>query len=138
MCGELALEGNRTTSMSRCWRRTASWLAKLAKAKTEDQAEAERWKIRFYAHDFPPYPSMEVDREMVAFNVWRRWLAPAVLKDRVWTECFAEHATKFAENAEAQAERAATFRFHNWLHEGPAAGLGRQHKLSRVATGWIT
>ena len=42
MCGELALECSRTTTVSRCWRRTASWLAKLAKAKTEDQAEVER------------------------------------------------------------------------------------------------
>ena len=55
----------------------------------------------------------------------------------MWVECFTEHALKIAANAEAQADHASTSTFLNWLHEGPAAGLGRQHKLSRVATGWI-
>ena len=55
----------------------------------------------------------------------------------MWVECFAAHALKFAEAAEAEADRASTARFLSWLHEAPAAGLGRQHKLSRVATGWI-
>ena len=76
--------------------------------------------------------------EIVAFSVWRRWLTPTLLRNNVWTECFAKHAANIDENAETQAERASTARFYNWLHEGPAAGLGRQHKLSRVAIGWIT
>ena len=54
-----------------------------------------------------------------------------------WTKCFAEHAVKFAERAEEQAHHAASARFLDWLNEGPAAGLGQQHKLSRTATGWI-
>ena len=44
---------------------------------------------------------------------------------------------KFAERAEDQANRAANMRFLDWLNEGPASGLGKQHKLSRTATGWI-
>ena len=55
----------------------------------------------------------------------------------MWVECSATHALRFAEAAEAEADRASTARFLSWLHEGPAAGLGRQHKLPRVATGWI-
>ena len=70
-------------------------------------------KIRFYAHDFPPYPTPDVYREIVAFKLWREWLTPRVLKDKVWTDCFAKHATRIAENAEAQADRASTARFLN-------------------------
>ena len=36
--------------------------------------------------------------------------------------------------AEAAAARVA---FKSWLHEGPAAGLGRQHRFTRVSTGWV-
>jgi len=61
-----------------------------------------------------------------------------VLRDPIWVSCFAEHATKIAEQAEEQANRAATNNFMAWLSDGPAAGLGRHHKLSRAATGWIT
>ena len=137
LCGAVALEGNRSTCISRCWRRTADWLNKLANAKTSDQAATEQWKIRFYAHDFPPYPTPEVYKEMVAFKVWRDFLTPAIIGNKIWVNCFAASALKIAEAAEAQADHASTARFLNWLHEGPAAGLGRQHKLSRVATGWI-
>ena len=89
LCGEVASEGNRTTSISRCWRRTANWLAKFAAAKTEEQADPERWKIRLYAHDFPPFPNLSTYREVVAFKVWREWLTPAVLRRKVWVKCFA-------------------------------------------------
>ena len=58
-------------------------------------------------------------------------------RQKVWVKCFAEHAAKIAERAESQADNASTAQFLSWLHEGPATGPGRQHKLSRVATGWI-
>ena len=58
LCGAVAVEGNRSTCVSRCWRRTANWLGKLAAANTPEQAEAERWKIRYYVHDFPPFPRL--------------------------------------------------------------------------------
>ena len=31
----------------------------------------------------------------------------------------------------------ATAAFRAWLHDGPAAGLGRQHRFTRTSTGWI-
>ena len=32
---------------------------------------------------------------------------------------------------------AASAAFRSWLHDGPAAGLGRQHRFTRIATGWV-
>ena len=32
---------------------------------------------------------------------------------------------------------ASRIRWLNWMQEGPARGLGRQHRMSRCATGWI-
>ena len=86
---------------------------KLAKAKTNEQAESERWKIRFYKHDYPPSPTKETYREIVAFKTWRAFLTPAALKENAWTQCFAADATRIAERAEAQADQASTTRFLN-------------------------
>ena len=38
-------------------------------------------------------------------------------------------------NRRYQSEALASWR--NWLTEGPACGLRRQHKVSRTADGWI-
>ena len=45
--------------------------------------------------------------------------------------------SKIAEAAKEYDARQSTRRWLNWLREGPAAGLGRQHHMSRVAGGWI-
>ena len=131
LCGKTSTDACKSTCISRCWRRTALWLSKAAKAKTPEARKAEGWKIRFYVHDFPPYPTLPIFREIVAFNTWRTYLTHDVLANPVWTKCFADHAVNFAERAEDQAHHAANARFLDWLNEGPAAGLGKQ--VSSVA-----
>ncbi|HUU62073.1 MAG TPA: reverse transcriptase domain-containing protein, partial [Acidimicrobiia bacterium] len=54
-----------------------------------------------------------------------------------WVVMLRRVATVEADKAEAAADIKAAKAWHDWLHEGPAAGLGRQHKMSRSATGWI-
>ena len=66
LCGEVSVDACKSTCISRCWRRTAAWLTRAAKAKTDDEANAEHWKIRFYEHDFPPFPSLHIFREIAA------------------------------------------------------------------------
>ena len=46
-------------------------------------------------------------------------------------------AAKIADRLEEEASHRAHLKFVAWTQSGPAAGLRRQHKLSRVATGWI-
>jgi hypothetical protein len=45
-------------------------------------------------------------------------------------------AAKEAEAADHHAAKMATEKFTNWINEGPANGLRRQHLFSRCATGW--
>ena len=112
-------------------------LAKAAKANTAEEAESECWTIRCYEHGFPPYPALEIFREITAFKTWRTHITPTILRNNIWAGCFAEHAMKFTERAEDQTNRASSIRFLDWLNEGPAAGLGKHHQLSRTATGWM-
>lgn len=47
------------------------------------------------------------------------------------------NAEKEAEKLETEAATRAQANYTNWLKEGPGQGIGRQHKMSRVAGGWI-
>ena len=38
---------------------------------------------------------------------------------------------------EVAAQKMSLMAWTKWIHEGPAAGLRRQHRFSRVADGWI-
>ena len=53
------------------------------------------------------------------------------------THALRQIAAKTADRLEEEASRRAHLKLVKWMQEGPAAGLGRQHKMSRVATGWI-
>ena len=46
-------------------------------------------------------------------------------------------AAGVAKRAASYDERRAAADWHSWLREGPGQGLGRQHRISRVATGWV-
>jgi len=51
-------------------------------------------------------------------------------------EAFLRVAVRSAEHADGRAAAIAAKRFADWLQEGPAQGLKRQHLLSRAAAGW--
>ena len=51
--------------------RSASIQIMEAKPVPPEEVESECWKIRFYEHDFPPYPSLEFFREIIAFKTLR-------------------------------------------------------------------
>ena len=44
----------RTTSISRAWRRTATWLSDARRTKLELKKMAAWWKVLWYAHPPPP------------------------------------------------------------------------------------
>ena len=47
-----------------------------------------------------------------------------------------EVAVKQAEKQEAVAQSKALVEWVQYLHEGPASGLRRQHQFTKTATGW--
>ena len=99
-------------------------------------AEAAKWNLLHYAHDLTVNdPHLQADA--AAFRSWTQILTRAALGNPTWTKSFLAVATKEADYADTKASRIATARFTEWLQEGPANGLRRQHLFSRVATGWI-
>jgi len=64
-------------------------------------------------------------------------MTPSSLSNPTWAKSFLGVAEKEADHSDAKASRLATAKFTDWLQEGPAQGLKRQHLFSRVATGWI-
>ena len=72
-----------------------------------------------------------------AFRWWIRNLDHQVLYSLHAIAQLNRIVSKIAEAAKEYDARQSTRRWLNWLREGPAAGLGRQHHMSRVAGGWI-
>ena len=128
----------RTTSVSRAWRRTAGWLADALHAKKAAKAEAARWKVLFYKHPQPnpAFATMEQLKSMERFTAWRANVTEANTFSATWLSIFKAMAVKQAEKEEEAARVAATIKFADWLQEGPAKGLRRQHRFSRTADGW--
>ena len=72
-----------------------------------------------------------------AFRWWIRNLDHRVLYSIHAVAQLSSAVGKIAEATRKYDARQATCSWLIWLHEGPAAGLGRQHQMSRVAGGWI-
>ena len=122
--------------MSRAWRRTTAWLRDLTANRTVATANAARWNLLYYHHNLTvDDPFLQADA--AAFRSWSRVMTPSSLSNPAWAKSFLGVAEKEADHSDAKASRLATAKFTDWLHEGPAQGLKRQHLFSRVATGWI-
>ena len=66
---------------------------------------------------------------------WREAITLSMMQQEAVSLMLEEVATRQAEREEAAASKAITLKWVSWLHEGPAAGLGRQHRMSKVAQG---
>ena len=53
-----------------------------------------------------------------------------------WIDALRKTALSNAEREEAAAQAISITAWTKWIHEGPAAGLRRQHRFTRVADGW--
>ena len=76
-------------------------------------------------------------RHAVALQTWTSSLSPSLLLDKTWVIAVMRAVSQVAEQAHAHDSHLSQSRWTLWLNEGPASGLGRQHKMSRTATGWI-
>ena len=100
---------------------------------------ASWWKVLRYTHPQPreALATKPQKEEMKVFGDWRKAVTLSMLKEDSVAAMFEEVAVKQAEKEEAASSKAATVTWVSWLHEGPAAGLGRQHQMSKVAQGWM-
>jgi len=126
----------RTTPVSRAWRNTAAWLRVVLANRTEHLTRAAVWKLLHYDHRL----QIDDSRMKVAaaeFIAWRSCLSASILEHPTWTKSFLEVATEASHRANLRAATDAARRFEEWIADGRASGLKRQHLLSRTTTGWI-
>lgn len=76
-------------------------------------------------------------RHAVALQIWVSSLSLSMLADKIRVIAIMKAVAVVAGKAHAHDAQVARNRWSLWLNEGPASGLGRQHKMSRCATGWI-
>ena len=118
--------------------RTATCLADAKRRKLEMRKREAWWKIMWYEH---PQPMLALATEpqkaaMNAFADWKGKITLDMLRHEAVATMLEEVASKQADKEKAAAGKAATLKRVSWMHEGPAVGLGRQHKMSKVAQGW--
>jgi len=132
-----AVEETRTTPTSRAWKRTAAWLRTVAANRSYEAAAAATWKLLHYRHQLLTHePALQ--EQVAAFQAWHQLLSPAVLNSQAWAKSFLHVAAIETEAAELRANIAATKKFADWVSDGPAGGLKRQHLFARTATGWTS
>ena len=72
-----------------------------------------------------------------AFIKWRGIITEEMLQHSTWTAALRQTALENADREEAAAQKMSLMAWTKWIHEGPAAGLRRQHRFSRVSDGWM-
>ena len=128
----------RTTAVSRAWRRSAKWLTVLAGQPTQQQRRAAINRLRYYKHPAPRIGGATPQQEkgFASFEAWKTLLTEQARQLSIWVEVLKEWAVKNAEAEERAAQQAALCKWTNWIHDGPASGLRRQHCFSRGTQGW--
>ena len=109
----------------------------MAAKRSYRTAAAAKWKLLDYKHQLLTHDPALQER-VAAFRAWRQLIGPAVLNSPTWVKSFLLVAAKEAEAAETWANAAATKKFAEWVRDGPAGGLKRQHLFARTATGWTS
>ena len=71
------------------------------------------------------------------FIKWCSRFTSSSLHDKVWVLLMYRSTKAIAAAAHSHDQNSSRQAWVSWLHEGPAKGLGRQHRMSRIATGWI-
>ena len=88
----------------------------------------------FYKHPMPnnSFATPEQLQSMALFEAWRISVTEDNTFAVTWVKIFKGVAEKQAEREEEAARVAATIKFAHWLQEGPAKGLRRQHRYTRL------
>ena len=124
--------------MSRAWRRSAAWLLGIRIAETTTDRLRACWKLFNYKHPHPPFAAATEEQRAAhrEFEAWRTVVGRTYLDDN-WVDTFREMALAKAIQQEGQAQKAQFQAWQLWMHEGPAAGLRKQHHFTKVKGGWV-
>ena len=131
----------RVSRVTNAWRTVDAWLRQLQQGISavgplahalSHSASRARYRILHTR-----WSGLGVTDEARVFCVWTDSIVPWMLTDRVQVAGLRCHAHAMARRGADADRRRATASWLSWLEEGPAAGLARQHRLSRVAAGWV-
>lgn len=127
-----------TTAVSRAWGLAHTWMHTVCTSTNPRCKRAANTKLRRYKHQPPKWGAEFEDRdaEWYAFERWLELVRRADLHNGTWTNAARIVASSAHQRATDTARRLARIRWHNWMHEGPAAGLSRQHRFTKTAVGW--
>ena len=91
-----------------------------------------------YVHPCPPAATANLEQleAFGHFESWRKEITSGMLWQEEWVTYLHQATVKAAEKQERAAQVAALAKWERWIHEGPAAGLRRQHRFSRTVFGW--
>jgi hypothetical protein len=134
--GEPASDRCKDTVVSRAWAISACWLRTVLTAKTRTEAQSAKWRILYHSIDLESKDE-RLQAGVADFRAWRACITREALGHRAWAKGFYSAALDMQKKTEAEAAAHAAVAYSNWLQEGPMSGLKRQHRMSRVATGWI-
>ena len=104
---------SKTTSVSRAWRRTASWLADILRTERIEKADSARRKVLHSKHPQPDpgQATPEQLHSMKLFEAWRSTITEKSTFFSGWLTAFVDMATKQADKGEHAARTAATAKF---------------------------
>ena len=104
-----------------------------AEADFKRSVGASRLRIAIAQHDHA-LGHTQADCE---FRSWQDRVQPAMLCYRHWVKALLAVTEAKRDDCASDQQQAARRAWTMWLQEGPAAGLGRQHRMSRTAVGWV-
>ena len=110
---------------------SASWLRQIEVADGVRGRLAACWRLFHYKHPKPDQATATTT-QLAAYSereALRRALAETNLS-KYWVKTFAEIAIAKAKEQEGQAQMAQFLSWCDWMHEGPAVGLRKQHQLT--------
>ena len=71
------------------------------------------------------------------FIAWQQHLTTDMLQSHAVVESLTEVAVGMAESMAQSDQTLSRANWISWVNDGPASGLRRQHRMSRVAIGWV-
>ena len=117
---------------SRAWASTAKWLRRL-QSLPASSVGALRLRRAVLRH---PHRLGNGDDDL-AFQLWRGSITHGMLQDASVVEALTGAACVTAKRLHQASVSWSLQCWQAWLQGGPAAGLARQHRMSRTAIGWI-
>ena len=101
--------------------------------KSQTLVRSAVWRLIHYDHRLCTRdPNLQPDE--AAFSAWRAALTSEALEAPMWARTFLDIADKASRHADAKAAALGAKRFKEWVCDGPAAGLRRQHLFTRTAS----